>query len=201
MSPHTDDGELGCGGTIAKYVNEGCNVFYVAFSSCEESLPPGLAKDTLVKEAQKATSVLGINKQNIFILNYPVRKFHEYRQEILEDLIAFKKQIQPDLVFLPSSEDVHQDHSVIYQEGVRAFKEVGMLGYELPWNLLTNKNNCYQILEKEFVDQKVKALHCYQSQRERHYMQKDYIVALARTRGIQMKENYAESFETIRWIL
>src|SRR5690606_33859530 len=107
LSPHTDDGELGCGGTIAKYIREGHEVIYVAFSICEESLPKGLPKDTLLKECYLATSTLGIKRENTFILKYPVRKFLEHRQDILEDLLKFKKRFEPDLVMLPSSEDVH----------------------------------------------------------------------------------------------
>ncbi|MDC1542025.1 PIG-L family deacetylase [Candidatus Pseudothioglobus singularis] len=200
LSPHTDDGELGCGGTIAKYVDEGYDVYYIAFSACEESLPPEYEKDTLVKEAKKATSVLGIKEQNIFILKYPVRKFTEFRQDILEDLIVFKKKLEPDLVILPNSTDVHQDHIVIHQEGVRAFKDSSILGYELPWNNLMSKNNCFKSLDKSYIEQKVKALHCYASQKGRVYMDQNYIFSLAKTRGTQIKKDYAESFEVIRWI-
>ena len=39
LAPHTDDGELGCGGTISKFVKEGKNIYYVAFSTAEESVP------------------------------------------------------------------------------------------------------------------------------------------------------------------
>ena len=41
LAPHTDDGELGCGGTIAKLIEEGSEVYYAAFSVCETSVPEG----------------------------------------------------------------------------------------------------------------------------------------------------------------
>jgi len=201
LAPHTDDGELGCGATISKYIEEGYDVFYVAFSACEESLPAGYEKDTLRKEAKKATSMLGIPSQNTSILRYPVRKFTDYRQEILEDLIHFGKKLNPTIVFLPSSQDVHQDHMVINQEGIRAFKNTNVLGYELPWNNLSSHNNCFQPLQKKFIEQKSSALAYYESQKERAYMNKDFIFALAKTRGIQIKKEFAECFEVIRWIL
>lgn len=51
LSPHTDDGELGAGGTIARFLDEGRNVNYIAFSGCETSVPEGMPKDTLEKSA------------------------------------------------------------------------------------------------------------------------------------------------------
>lgn len=47
VSPHTDDGELGCGGAIAKYIEEGYQVEYVALSCCEKSVPPEYPPDIL----------------------------------------------------------------------------------------------------------------------------------------------------------
>src|SRR5699024_3629414 len=195
LAPHPDDGELGCGATISRYIEEGVHVFYVAFSACEESLPTEYEKDTLRKEAKKATFMLGIPSQNTFILSYPVRKFTQYRQEILEDLIQFRKKINPDLVFLPSSQYIHQDHIVINLERIMAFKDTNLLGYELPWNNLSSHTTCFQPLRKKDVENKSKALSYYTSQQERPYMNRDYILALAQTRGIQIKKEYAESFE------
>ncbi len=201
LAPHTDDGELGCGATISKYIEEDHDVFYVAFSACEESVPEDLDKDTLRKEAKLATSMLGIPRQNIHILGYPVRRFSEYRQKILDDLIDLRERLNPSLVFLPSTQDVHQDHIIINQEGIRAFKNTNILGYELPWNNFTFKNNCFHPVNKKYIDQKVNSLMCYKSQNGRPYMNKEYILALAKTRGTQINQEYAECFEVIRLIL
>ena len=54
LAPHTDDGELGCGGSIAKYAAEGTEIFYAAFSDCKKSLVAGLSPDTLRNECKKA---------------------------------------------------------------------------------------------------------------------------------------------------
>ena len=67
LAPHTDDGELGCGGTIAKFIEEGAEVYYAAFSTAEESVPEGLPKDILKTKVRKATSVLGIPSNNLFV--------------------------------------------------------------------------------------------------------------------------------------
>lgn len=201
LAPHTDDGELGCGATIAKLIEEGNNVYYVAFSACEESLPAGYEKNTLRIEVKNATSRLGIVQENIYVLQYPVRNFANYRQDILEDMIGFRKKINPDVVFLPSCNDIHQDHIVINQEGIRAFKYINILGYELPWNNLSHHNVCFQPLSKKYIEKKTEALLCYESQKDRAYISRESIFSLAKIRGVQIQKEYAECFQVIRWIL
>src|SRR5258708_10860181 len=137
LAPHTDDGELGCGGSISKFIEEGKDVYYVAFSIATRSLPPHLAPDTLANEVRVATKVLGIPGENLILFDFDVRRFKEFRQDILEEIIKIKSKINPDLVFVPTLNDIHQDHQVIAEEGLRAFKNVSILGYELPWNSLS----------------------------------------------------------------
>ena len=84
LAPHTDDGEMGCGGTIAKLAENNKNIYYVAFSTAKESLPDGFPDDTLKKEVRKATLKLGIDPKNLIIFDYEVRKLNYVRQEILE---------------------------------------------------------------------------------------------------------------------
>ncbi|MEX0596287.1 MAG: PIG-L deacetylase family protein, partial [Candidatus Paceibacterota bacterium] len=133
LAPHTDDGELGCGATISKLINEGKDVYYVAFSICEESVPEGLPKNILETEVKKATKKLNISPENLIIKKFKVRYFPENRQQILEEIVSLNREIQPDLVFTPSSFDVHQDHKTIFEEARRAFKNTSILGYEFMW--------------------------------------------------------------------
>ena len=201
LAPHTDDGELGAGGTIAKLIESGANVFYFAFSTAEESLAKGLPEDILNTEVIEATDRLGISKKNVIIYNYQVRKLNYVRQEILEDLILHKNRLFPDLVLMPSLNDIHQDHATIAREGLRAFKNTTILGYELIWNNLTFDTTSFVNLEKRHVQAKVDALAAYESQNTRAYMSSDFIFSLAQTRGVQIGVEYAESFEVVRWIL
>lgn len=200
LAPHTDDGELGCGGTISKYIREKKTVHYVAFSTCKESVPKGLPEWTLKDELGKATHVLGIPKDNVIIKDYQVRHFPERRQEILDDMIVIGREIKPDIIFIPSPHDIHQDHSTIAQEAMRAFKHVCILGYELPWNNYTFNNQTFSILEEKDVEKKVEALACYESQSFRSYFQEEYLVGMCRAHGIQIGHPYAEVFETVRWV-
>jgi N-acetylglucosamine malate deacetylase 1 len=201
LAPHTDDGELGCGATIARFIEEGKDVYYVAFSTCEESVPEGFPKNILEIEVKKATKVLGIPASNLIIKNYPVRRFSSFRQEILEDLILLKKEIQPDLVFMPSSFDVHQDHTAIFQEGRRAFKNVSILGYEFMWNNFSFSSTAIVNLELKHIEKKIEAMEQYQSQNLRFYAKERLIKGLANFRGLQLSREYAEAFEVIRWII
>lgn len=201
LAPHTDDGELGCGGFINRLIEGGSDVYYAAFSSCEKSVPDGLPKDILKREVKNATKKLGLSEEKLIILNYPVREFSAYRQQILEELIKLKNTIQPNLILCPSLNDIHQDHNVIAHEAVRAFKNYTILGYELPWNNLTICSSCFVKLRKENVMTKIEALKEYTSQEGRLYTKEESIIALAKARGIQINEEYAELFEVIRVVI
>ena len=113
LAPHTDDGELGCGGAINKFIEEGHEVYYAAFSACEISVPKHLPSNILIEEVKKATQVLGILPENLLLYNYEVRTFSYNRQAILQDLIDLKNKINPNLVFMPSLTDLHMP-SYIY---------------------------------------------------------------------------------------
>jgi N-acetylglucosamine malate deacetylase 1 len=202
LSPHTDDGELGAGGTIAKFLDEGKDIYYTAFSGCEASVPVGLPKNTLRKECLRSVTALGISLNKINILDYQVRTLPLHRQEILETIIMIKKQVNPDLVLVPSSHDVHQDHGVIYSEAIRAFKkEASIWGYEHPWNNLSFSTDILVIIKRKHLEKKLIALNEYKSQANKGYMEKKNIVALAQTRGSQIDKSYAEAFELIRLII
>lgn len=200
LGPHTDDGEIGAGATISRLCREGKEVHYVAFSICEESIPKEFPNDITSKEIINAGGKLGIPQNNIKTLRYKVRKFPENRQNILEDMIKLKNKIQPDLVLLPCSFDIHQDHKTIYEEGLRAFKKTNILGYELPWNNLDISNRCFIEVQEQDLKNKVDSILEYKSQSFRNYINEDYIRSLMIIRGKQIDFNLAESFEVIRLI-
>lgn len=201
LAPHTDDGEFGCGGTIAKFIEEGKNIFYVAFSTAKKSVPKGYPENILEIEVKESTKVLGIPAENLIILDYEVRRFSESRQQILDNMIRLGNQIKPDIVFLPSTFDTHQDHNTISKEGFRAFKKTTMLGYEIPWNNLTFNTSSFAFLEERHLQKKIDALKNYRSQTFRNYAREEFIRSLAITRGAQIGVKYAEVFEVIRWII
>ena len=200
LAPHTDDGEFGCGGTISRLIEQGHDVYYAAFSACEQSVLPQFPKDILITEVKEATSFLGIKSSNLILFKYEVRTFNFRRQEILDDIITLKKDIDPDVVFLPTINDLHQDHFTISNEGIRAFKTKTIFGYELVWNNLNFNTSTFFILDDYHVQKKIDSIKCYKSQAHRSYANKDFIRSLAKVRGIQIGEEYAECFEVIRLI-
>ncbi|OSZ77402.1 LmbE family protein [Chitinophagaceae bacterium IBVUCB2] len=200
LAPHTDDGELGCGASIAKFCSEGREVHYAAFSSCQKSLPAGLAPDTLERECKSAIKELGMDAGKLMFYNFEVREFSQKRQEILEELVSLNKYIQPDLIFIPSSSDIHQDHQVIHNEALRAFKNSSVLGYDLPWNQNRFSPALFIKLSAPDIEKKVKAIKAYQSQSHRNYMQEEFIRSLARVRGVQSNNEFAEAFEVYKII-
>jgi len=198
LAPHTDDGEFGCGGTLARLVDSGTEVRYVAFSIATRSLPEGFAPDTLAREVGEATAELGIAESQLIVHDFEVRTFPEHRQEILELLIALWEEWEPDAVLQPSLRDIHQDHQVVAAEGLRAFKRTTILGYEIPWNNFNFDYQAYVALERDHVDRKVRALGRYESQQHRRYSDPEYIWNVARTHGINVNREYAEVFEVYR---
>ena len=200
LAPHTDDAELGCGGTISRLIEDGNTVYCAAFSACKHSVIEGFPEDVLETEVKQASSALGIAPDHLFLFEYAVRTFNYHRQEILDDILNLRNTIKPDVVFVPSVNDIHQDHYTIAQEAVRAFKFSTLLCYELPWNNFEFKTTLFYSLEQKHVDAKMRALACYKSQAHRPYMQSDFIQSLAKVRGVQVGLPLAEVFEVVRMI-
>lgn len=200
LSPHTDDAELGCGGTIARMVEDRYDVHVAVFSTAEESLPPGSEPGTLKREFLEAMPILGVPTSNLVVFDYPVRRLSYFRQEVLEELVRLRRSLDPDLVLLPSGSDVHQDHQVLYAEGMRAFRDASILGYELPWNHVTFSAQAFAVLEHRHLERKWEALQAYRSQLELHrpYFSKEFIMSLARVRGVQVRAQFAEAYEVVR---
>jgi LmbE family N-acetylglucosaminyl deacetylase len=186
LSPHTDDGEIGCGGFLHR-----TKAFkrMVAFTS--------LNRKDLRAEMEQSSEILGCKP---VFYSFNVRNFHKDRQDILDLMIKYRDAY--DVVFCPSTHDTHQDHRVIQEEAFRAFKKSTILGYEMPWNNKVFNPTMYVKLSKDDVDAKIEALNMYESQKNRQFATNDYsmIKALARIRGGSIETEYAEAFEVIRWV-
>lgn len=204
LSPHTDDVELGCGGTVIKLVEGGHNLLWVVFSTAEESLPAGLPRDTLRREFKAVMDALDMEEMNYEVFEFGVRHLAEHRQEILEELIRMREDFQPDMVVGPSLNDFHQDHNVVANEMVRAFKtNSSIICYELPWNHVTFNTQLFVRLNSGHLAKKGELLRNYESQYMggRGYFSEEFVYGLARVRGVQCNCEYAEAFEVIRWMM
>jgi len=186
VSGHTDDGEYGAAATIARLVDEGATVHYLAFSAPRPEL-----KD----ECARALKILGID--DVTIMNLPRRRLPEHRQTVLQTLVDFDRRLKPDLVLVPSSRDIHQDHAVIHQEASRGiFRGSTILGYEIPHNI-RDWNYTVRVTDDQ-LDRKIFSLSQYETQIGKYYFRPDFIQSWARFRGGAVGGRYAEAFEVIK---
>jgi N-acetylglucosamine malate deacetylase 1 len=204
ISPHTDDVELGAGGTLIKLHEGGNEILWVVFSTAEGSLPADAPKDTLRLEFIDVARSIGLCEKDYRIFDFKVRYLPDHRQEILEEMVRLRKEYAPDLIVGPSLNDNHQDHEVVAKEMLRAFKDcASIICYELPWNHIRFNTQMFVKIDQRHLDQKIELLKKYHSQLDlgRAYFSEEYIRGWARMRGVQVRSEFAEAFEVIRWIL
>lgn len=185
-SGHTDDGGYGAGATIARLAEEGSEIQYIAFSAPEQ-----ISKE----ECMASTKSLGVSKTTV--LNLPRWLLPEHRQKILQTFVDIDAEFNPDLVLVPSTRDVHQDHEVISREASRGiFRDSTILGYEIPHNI--RDWNYVSQVTADHVKRKIFCLSKYQSQMNRFYFDPDFIRSWARFRGGVVNVGYGEAFEVIK---
>lgn len=193
LSPHTDDGELGAGGTIARFLEEGSDVHYVAFSAPR----PELEEECINSLKMLRTENNGVH---LTLLKFKTRNFPENRQKILDFLYEYNQKMKPDLVLTPSLNDNHQDHETVTKEAIRAFKNATIFGYILRWNCHTIKEDVLMSLEERHIQSKIAATSQYYSQikQRQRYFSPDYHRFEAYVRGLNFPSHYAEAFELIQ---
>jgi len=196
IGPHPDDVELGCGGTIARYSSK-VDMHYLIVSPATEDP----RNKNILQEMEKAAEILGLKKSNITVLHFPRRILHEYRADIRQQLIRIVNEVNPDVIFSTTPDDLHQDHAVIGEEVLRLFRERSVIGYEVIRSSINFSANFYVELSEEDINRKIKALMEYKSQQDRYYFDPEVIISLARMRGSQVKARYAEAFRVWRFIV
>ncbi len=201
LAPHTDDGEFGCGGTIARLVEAGAEVHYMAFSTASRSLPAGFPADTLVREVRAATAALGIPPERLTVHDFEVRTFPTVRQEILELLVAANVELAPDLVLMPSLGDIHQDHETSPARACGRSSARRCWATRSPGTASASTSRRTSPWSPGTWTRRCTALSCYASQQHRNYANEEYIRNLARTHGIESGRELAEVFEVYRWVL
>jgi len=194
LAPHADDVELGCGATVARFVEEGHNLLWVVFTDEQE----------LNHEHMEAIKVIGMKKDSHLAFDFTLRQLPEQRQEVLDRLVVLNSEFKPDLVIGPSLNDFHQDHQVVANEMVRAFKtNASIICYELPWNHISFDVQFLTKLTAKYMQAKLRMLGKYKSEVSVRgkYFSKELIYGMASLRGSQAGTEYAEAFEVLRWIL
>ncbi len=192
IGAHPDDVELGCGGSLARFAKAGAEVHTAIFSRCADETPED--PDLRFKEYQAAAVVLGVKRARIFDL--PNGQLPEHRHSIMVELEKLQEAIQPELVFVPFTDDPHQDHETVARAAIRAFRRRETI---LQFEILRYGSHSFTptifIDIAETIDSKVGALREYKSQfARRAYFDEESFRSLARTRGAQSGYEYAEGF-------
>lgn len=210
FAPHNDDEVLGVGGTIAKHVQNGDEVYICEVTS-------GKNKDILERiesEAREAHKVLGV--KDSFFLGLPVVELANVStKEINQALLKVVDKVKPEIAYIPHKGDMHIDHRVVAESAMVALRPVNnpqlktIYAYETlsetEWNIPTVDNafipNVWSDITKT-MDKKIEAMKCYKSQLRDFPNPRslDAIEALSKLRGSTICVNNAECFMIIRSI-
>ena len=210
FAPHNDDETLGCGGTIAKYAEEGHEVYVCeATSGTDENVV-----NKIKGEALRAHEILGV-KGTIFLelpvvalKDTPTIQINARFQKIVEEL-------RPNLAFIPHKGDMHIDHGEVAKAAMGALRPMenpqlkGIYAYETlsetEWNIPGPDHaflpNVWNPIEG-YLEKKLKAMSCYQSQLKEfpHPRSLEAIEALAKLRGSTIGAAEAECFMAVRQV-
>jgi len=192
IGAHADDVELSCGGTVAKYTEQGHKAVILYLSDCGVK---GINTEA-VQSNKVLTGIENVERQSFF----ERRQFPRDRQFILDFLIDLVENQEPDLIFTHDPKDKHQDHAVVGAETIRAAGKIPILFYKSPFNTVCMDENYFVWLDQGHLDKKIEALACYKSQKHRSYMQPEIIKSNAVLRGLQCGKKYAEAFKVHKLI-
>ena len=193
MGAHPDDIELGCGAFLAG-MNGKAEIFCYTFSDNQKI--PDLPN--LVQEHANSMHVLGLRDDQFELGTFETRRFPDARQEILEKMIALRKQHQPEIVFVHTAQDLHQDHQIITLEAMRAFRGTTVLGFDVLRSSYGFFPHFLAEVSEADVNKKIAALAEYKTYKDRYYFSPDIMRATAIRHGALAERPYAEGFDIIR---
>jgi LmbE family N-acetylglucosaminyl deacetylase len=191
LGAHSDDIEIGCGGTILRLLSErqDCNVRWVVFSSTAVRKKEALRSANLFLERARERKVVVHSFRDGFFPHYTHRIKEQFER---------LKPFSPDLILTHCRSDLHQDHRVICELTWNTFRNHLVLEYEIPkYDGDLGSPNCFVPLSKTVCDLKIKHLmNCFKSQAVKHWFTPDLFQGLMRIRGLEANssEGFAEAF-------
>ena len=221
IAAHPDDEVLGCGGAIARFAVEGCEVYTLILGEGITSRDPSRDQHKrdeeireLKKQAENANNILGVKK--VYAFNFPDNRFDSVPLlDIIKTIEKIKKDIKPDIVFTHHYGDLNIDHQITFKAVMTAFRPTKdesvkeIYSFEIPssteWNApssLTYFMPDYFVDISKTIKLKVRAMKEYKCEiREYpHPRSIESIEIKAKQRGIQVGLEAAEAFEVIRLI-
>jgi len=193
LGAHPDDIELGCGALLHHIIKQ-TEVLCVTLSDNQKN--PDLGN---VKEEQYASmQVLGIPPEKIIFGPFTTRVFPQSRQEILEYFLKLRRDFRPDLIFVHSKQDVHQDHLTMTEEALRAYRGITVLGFDVVRSSYGFFPHFLVEVTEEDVEKKIEALSRYETYRDRYYFNSELTRSIMIRHGALAELPFAEGFDILR---
>lgn len=193
LGAHPDDIEIGCGALIAHIVEQ-TEVLCATLSDNQKN--PELTH--LVEEHYESMAVLGVPREKIDLGIFETRRFPHLRQEILEYMIQLNRSYKPDIVFVHTKADIHQDHQTVTEEALRAFRGTSVLGYDVIRSSYGFFPSFLVEVSEADVDKKITALGKYATYTSRYYFDPEITRATLVRNGAICERHYAEGFDILR---
>jgi N-acetylglucosamine malate deacetylase 1 len=193
LGAHPDDIELGCGALLHQ-IAPITQVLCVTLSDNQKN--PQLPN--VVDEHYKSMAVLGVLKENIVVGQFTTRIFHEARQEVLEYFLKLRENFDPDLIFIHSKQDIHQDHNVMTEEALRAYRGITLLGFDVVRSSYGFFPHFLVEVSEEDVNKKIEALSQYETYRDKYYFNSELTRSIMVRHGALAELPFAEGFDILR---
>lgn len=200
LGAHSDDIEIGCGGTILRLLEgrEGVTVWWVVFS---HSSQPDRAREA---RASAETFLQEVEKK-IVIRNYRDGYFPFIGDQVKDSFEQLKSEIEPDLIFTHYRNDLHQDHRLISNLTWNTFRDHLILEYEIPkYDGDLGSPNFYVPLSESVCNNKIGyLLRHFHTQKQKHWFTSDTFFSLLRIRGLECNSpsKYAEAFYSHKMVI
>jgi N-acetylglucosamine malate deacetylase 1 len=193
LGAHPDDIELGCG-ALLHHIAGHTDVLCVTLSDNQKN--PDLKN--VKTEHYESMAVLGMPKEKIILGPFTTRVFPESRQEILEYFLKLSREFSPDLIFVHSKQDVHQDHLTMTDEALRAFRGITVLGFDVVRSSYGFFPHFLVEVTEEDVNKKIEALSKYETYRDRYYFNSELTRSIMIRHGALAERPFAEGFDILR---
>ena len=192
LGAHSDDIEIGCGGTLLRLIRENSDLCltWVVFS----------AVGSRAEEAQKsATKFLkDVREQQVILHDFRDGYFPSQQAAIKDIFEDLKSKTSPDLIFTHYQQDLHQDHRQLCELTWNTWRDHCILEYEIPkYDGDLGSPNFFVTLEDDVRERKIELLmRFFQTQANKHWFSPETFNAILRIRGIESKSpsGYAEAF-------
>lgn len=191
VGAHPDDLELGCGATLARWIDAGYEVHGLVMSNGERG-------GTGVRPAEAVSAGNFLGAKSVTVLSFPDTRLSDTSSHMVVAIEELVSRLQPDIILTHSANDSHQDHKAVHLATLRAARfHSTLLCYESPSATSRFRPTVF-VDVGGYLDVKVLAIATHRDQSDKPYMTGERIRATASYRGGQAKVRHAEGYEPVR---